>query len=100
MITDMMAGAMRVGAIGVAMVLAGCTSEALSPLPVDFDVPDSEVPAVSLPTRIGFGSCSDPAFPMAALDVVTGLEPELYIWLGDNVYADTSDERVMRGKYC
>jgi alkaline phosphatase D len=93
-----MTHAMRaLGSIGWAVLLAGCTSETLNPLPADFNLPDGG--AVSLPTRIGFGSCSDPAFPMTALDVASDLEPELYIWLGDNVYADTNDEQVMRGKY-
>lgn len=66
---------------------------------LDFGLPPSEAPAVALPTRIGFGSCSDPTAPLDLLEVATALEPELYLWLGDNVYADTVDEPVMREAY-
>jgi alkaline phosphatase D len=72
----------------------GCSSETLSPAPVELNGE-----AVGLPSRVGFGSCSDPRLPLDALAVATDLAPEIYLWLGDNVYADTIDEDVMQAEY-
>ena len=79
--------------------LSGCSDNDRSPPDVQFELPPNELPPVALPTRIGFGSCSDPNFPMETLDVASDLDPDLYIWLGDNVYADTFDTQVMRSEY-
>lgn len=77
----------------------GCTAtEELNPR-VEFHLPPSEAPPITLPTRIAFGSCSDPREPMPALDVATALEPDVFLWLGDNVYADTTLPHVMRTRY-
>src|SRR5688572_12425490 len=51
------------------------------------------------PSRISFSSCSDPRNPMEAMDVATSLAPELHVFLGDNVYADTEDMLVMQQRY-
>jgi len=51
------------------------------------------------PSRISFSSCSDPRFPMEAMDVATNLDPELHVFLGDNVYADTTDMAEMQLRY-
>lgn len=80
------------------LLVAGCTTEELDPLVV-FDLPDDGAAPVALPSRIAFGSCSDPALPLDLLDVATGLEPDVFVWLGDNVYADTVNPAVMRKRY-
>ena len=62
--------------------------------------------AVSLPVRgaekrvgeIAFGSClKHPEHPM--LERVLTLPMDLFLFLGDNIYADTQDMTVMRAKY-
>ena len=51
--------------------------------------------------RVAFGSCPkfqddrfQPIWP-----VVVGLEPDLFLWIGDNVYADTLDPDILREEY-
>lgn len=53
----------------------------------------------SLPSRIGFGSCSNQDRPQPVLDHVSRRNPELFIYLGDNIYGDTDDMGVLRAKY-
>jgi alkaline phosphatase D len=56
-------------------------------------------------TRIAFGSCSDQEKPLPILDKVVALKPDLYLALGDNIYADVKPEpgldemASMRRKY-
>jgi alkaline phosphatase D len=50
-------------------------------------------------TRIAFGSCAKSDKPQPIWDAVLAAEPELFIFLGDNVYLDTRDTAVMDRKY-
>ncbi len=50
-------------------------------------------------TRIAFGSCAKSDKPQPIWDAVLAAEPDLFIFLGDNVYLDTRDPEVMRQKY-
>ncbi len=50
-------------------------------------------------TRIAFGSCARQDRPQPIWDAVVQQKPELFIFLGDNIYADTTDPQVMRRKY-
>ena len=50
-------------------------------------------------TRIGFGSCADEDKPQPLLEVATALKPQVFIYLGDNIYGDTKDMEVLRQKY-
>ncbi len=52
-----------------------------------------------LPSRIAFGSCAKEHKPQPIWDAVLAAKPELFVFLGDNVYGDTRDESVLRGKY-
>jgi alkaline phosphatase D len=53
-------------------------------------------PALS---RIAFGSCARQDKEQPIWDRVNAWNPELFIFLGDNIYADTEDMGVMRDKY-
>jgi alkaline phosphatase D len=56
------------------------------------------LPAAEIVDEIAFGSCLKPVdHPM--LDRVLTLPMDLFIFLGDNIYADTEDMAVMRAKY-
>ncbi|MEM9381045.1 MAG: alkaline phosphatase D family protein [Planctomycetota bacterium] len=80
-------------AAAVALV-AACASRTNS-----FGFQDVELDVASLPSRIAFGSCADQDRPQPALERVVELDPDLFVYLGDNVYGDTEDMDVLRGKY-
>ncbi len=50
-------------------------------------------------TRIHFGSCIKQEQPMPIFRTILAEEPDLFLFLGDNVYADTDDMAVMRATY-
>ncbi len=75
---------MRVG------LISACLIAALVPLAVADE---------QLLSRIGFGSCADQELPQPIWDAVVAAEPQRFILLGDNVYADTQDMDVLRAKY-
>jgi alkaline phosphatase D len=49
--------------------------------------------------RIAFGSCANQDKPQPIWDAVVALKPQRFVFLGDNIYADTEDMDVMRRKY-
>lgn len=53
----------------------------------------------TLPARIAFGSCGHQSKPMPVLRTVVDSAPDLFLYLGDNIYGDTRDMEVLRGKY-
>lgn len=57
------------------------------------------VAAEELLTRILFGSCIKQENPIPILETVLSRNSELFLFLGDNVYADTDDMNEMREKY-
>jgi len=50
-------------------------------------------------TRILFGSCIKQENPIPIFEAILTQEPELFLFLGDNIYGDTDDMEVMRAKY-
>ncbi len=50
-------------------------------------------------TRIAFGSCAKENKDQPVWEAVLAARPDLFIFLGDNVYLDTRDPAVMRAKY-
>lgn len=62
--------------------------------------PPVPAPAVNpLITRIAFGSCSNQNDPVPILRTVIEWSPDLFIYLGDNIYGDTSDMQLLASKY-
>lgn len=49
--------------------------------------------------RIAFGSCNDQDKPQAYWQAISKAGPDVFIWTGDNVYADTDDPTVLRSIY-
>lgn len=68
---------------------------AVAPLPA----PAGEPPADLVVSRIALGSCAKQDRPMPIWSAVSGFKPDLLLLLGDNVYGDTEDMAVLRGKY-
>lgn len=50
-------------------------------------------------SRIAFGSCAKQDKPQPIWEAVVETKPQLFLFLGDNIYADTADANVMRHKY-
>jgi alkaline phosphatase D len=53
----------------------------------------------NLPSTIAFGSCARQIKRQPILDTIVATDPELFIYLGDNIYADTRIKFVMQLKY-
>ncbi|MFK7864478.1 MAG: alkaline phosphatase D family protein [Pseudohongiellaceae bacterium] len=49
--------------------------------------------------RIAFGSCSHQDKPQPIWSQVLGADPDLFIFLGDNIYGDSEDPAVLAAKY-
>ncbi|HMP18016.1 MAG TPA: alkaline phosphatase D family protein, partial [Gemmatales bacterium] len=56
-------------------------------------------PSTAPVRRIAFGSCANQNKPQPIWDSIVGLKPDLFLFLGDNIYADTNDMEVMKRKY-
>ena len=50
-------------------------------------------------TRIAAGSCNRQDLPQPLWDSILKFEPQLWIWLGDNIYGDTNDMTLLAEKW-
>ncbi|MEM0897032.1 MAG: alkaline phosphatase D family protein [Verrucomicrobiota bacterium] len=50
-------------------------------------------------TRIAFGSCAKESRPSPIFDAINEFSPQIWIWMGDNIYGDTTDMAVMKEKW-
>src|SRR5437879_10728615 len=50
-------------------------------------------------SRIAFGSCAHQDRPQPIWAPIVATRPELFLFIGDTIYADTEDIKVMRAKY-
>lgn len=50
-------------------------------------------------TTLGFGSCARQERPQPIWDAINAAGCDAFVLCGDNIYADTSDPAVFRGKY-
>lgn len=50
-------------------------------------------------TNIAFGSCSRQSLPQPLWDDIVAQKPDLWIWLGDNIYGDSENMDTLRAKY-
>ncbi len=65
-------------------------AEAFAPKPIDTSL---------APTIIAFGSCNKMAMPQTMWQHVIANNPQLWVWLGDIIYADTTDMRALAAHY-
>ena len=59
----------------------------------------SGAPASEPLSRIGFGSCANQNRPQPIWKAINQLKPQLFILMGDNVYADTGDTQKLVAAY-
>ncbi len=83
------------GKLAIIMLMAillinGCT--------VDDALVTAPAPPALL-TTIAFGSCANQSKPQPIWTAVNATQPDLFIFLGDNIYADTDDMAMMRARY-
>lgn len=50
-------------------------------------------------TKIAFGSCGHQDNPLPIYDVVVKHKPDLFVFLGDNIYGDTKNMDTLQAKY-
>ena len=53
----------------------------------------------TLPSRIAFGSCASQDNPQIIWETIIAQKPELFVFLGDNIYGDTEDMTLLQNKY-
>lgn len=71
----------------------------LGPLVALAEQPGDKASADTAITRVLFGSCIQQDDPTPIFPVMLQADPQLLLFLGDNIYADTADINVMRAKY-
>mgnify|MGYP003300402063 FL=1 len=49
--------------------------------------------------KIAFGSCGKQTHPLPIFNEVIKQNPNIFIFLGDNIYGDTNDMDILRKKY-
>lgn len=49
--------------------------------------------------QIAFGSCAKERFSQPIWEAIGACRPDLFLFLGDNIYGDTDDMKVLREKY-
>lgn len=64
--------------------------EAFKPKPID---------TLVAPTVIAFGSCNKMDKPQTMWEHINANNPNLWIWLGDIIYADTTNPKALSAKY-
>ena len=75
---------------GVDLEVETLDAEAYSPKPID---------TLTAPSIIAFGSCNKMNMPQTIWQQVVANNPQLWIWLGDIIYADTPDVRSVAAQY-
>src|SRR5262245_859715 len=50
-------------------------------------------------SKIAFGSCAHEDHPLPVFNVVVKHNPDLFIFLGDNIYGDTDNMDTLQAKY-
>ena len=69
-------------------------------LPFILGAQEADQPLQGSISKIAFGSCSHQSKVDQQLwQEVNATQPDLWVWLGDNIYGDTEDMKVMRQKY-
>jgi alkaline phosphatase D len=86
--------ALKIRPVVLALVITGCTAQPQLGTIAAASAPDSDAPTV-----IAFGSCNREDRPQPLWSVIARHKPEVFVWLGDDIYGDTDDMWEMRKKY-
>ncbi|MEM9831691.1 MAG: alkaline phosphatase D family protein [Bacteroidota bacterium] len=82
-------------------LIFGCQpSESTQASPPETEtVPIALLDTAQVLTTIAFGSCNKTTEPQPLWSEIIDQQPDLWVWLGDNIYGDTTDMAVMRQEY-
>lgn len=80
--------------LSITALLPGCRSGRSGPAQTTQSTPSAK--AVQ---TIAFGSCSRQSLPQPLWDDIVAEKPDLWIWLGDNIYGDSENMDTLRAKY-
>lgn len=61
--------------------------------------PELRLPADARRVRVAFGSCAKQSKPQPIWRSVAAARPDLFLFLGDNLYADARDAETLRQRY-
>ncbi len=90
--------ALQLAGWGALATGAGCRNKQIAPSGVL-----AECGAPAGPARgdinIAFGSCNQVHYPQPLWESIVSLRSQMWIWLGDSIYADTTDIDKMRALY-
>ena len=50
-------------------------------------------------SKIAFGSCANQSDRLPIFDIVVKHKPDLFVFLGDNIYGDTDNMNTLQSKY-
>jgi alkaline phosphatase D len=89
--------ALKLAACG-ALGTAGCRNQQTAPSGVLAECGAPAGPAEG-DVKIAFGSCNQVHYPQPLWESILSLKSDMWIWLGDSVYADTEDIGKMRALY-
>jgi alkaline phosphatase D len=81
-------------ATGLSLLLIACKPTS-APQAVELSI----APDQPLVYKVAFGSCAHQDHPLPIFHEVVKKRPDLFIFLGDNIYADTRDMTELRQKY-
>ncbi len=87
--------------LSVLLIVACKTKPPLTEPPIitpEWVFPQQPDPAKTLQT-IAFGSCNKENEPQPLWEQIIAYQPDLWIWLGDNIYGDTSSANIIQSKY-
>ena len=61
--------------------------------------PKTKVIKTNPVTRLAFGSCNNQDLPQPLWPFIIDSKPDVWVWLGDNIYGDTEDMAHLKSKY-
>ena len=87
---------MRQGLLLLLSVLACAACQFTLALPTPSPSPPASARVIS---KVAFGSCAEQDQPQPIWEAVLASQPDRFVFLGDNIYGDTTDMALLRAKY-
>jgi len=89
---------LQLAAWGALGAIGGCRNRQVAPCAALSECGAPAGPAEG-DIKIAFGSCNQVHYPQPLWESILSLQSDMWIWLGDTIYADTEDMGRMRALY-